>query len=245
MISPSEKEIKNQIIKFSQRLYQKGFVANHDGNITVKHGIHYWATPTAQSKGDITEEMLVSLDYTGEKIAGSHQVFSEINLHLACYQIREDIEAVIHAHPPKATALACTNTPLQKIFIAEAVVTLGDEIPLVPFMPPNCPNTKNNLRPFLEKADVVMLQNHGLIAVGKNLEQAYYRLELAEHLATIQWHAASIGQITPLPRETVQYLLDKIQKSALQPSWPSDTALHNAQLKKIIQEEINLYLAGC
>ncbi len=227
----SELKLKKEIVHFCQKLTHSGFVANHDGNISVKCGSKLWATPTAQSKGDVTESMLVALDLNGKKLSGTHSVFSEIDLHVACYRLRPDIEVVVHAHPPMATAFAVSGVPLQKVFIAEAIVTLGEEIPLVPFIPPGCPDTEKTLSSFLSYADVVLLQNHGVLAVGKDLAQAYYRLELVEHLAKIEWNAKSLGLPKPLPQKTILSLLEKRKKAGL------------AHLDQIVAEEVKRFLS--
>ena len=251
----AENKLKKEIVHFSHKLDQKGFVANHDGNISIKQGKRIWATPTAQNKGDITEEMLVILDDQGKKISGTHSVFSEIDLHLACYRLRPDITAVVHAHPAVATSFAVTGTPLQKVFIAEAVVTLGDEIPLVPFIPPGCPDTQKTLSNYLPYFDVVLLQNHGVLAVGTTLAQAYYRLELVEHLAKIEWHSKPFGSPKVLPEKTVAKLLEKRQKAGLGHPKPviltssesggKDSLVQNkaiSNLDQIIAEEVSRFL---
>src|SRR3989344_8961808 len=144
---------KKDLVRFAHKLYQKGFVANHDGNLSVKASNQLWMTPTAQSKGDVTESMLVSTDLKGKQLSGSYnprvgKPFSELNLHLACYATRPDIGAVVHAHSPVATAFSSAGRSLSPIFIAEAIVTLGDHIPLVPFIPPGCPNTSKVLSSY-------------------------------------------------------------------------------------------------
>src|SRR3989338_5707278 len=245
MLTPmiSEVKLKKDIVHFCQRLTQQGFVANHDGNISVKVGYKIWATPTAQNKGDVTEDMLVSLDLNGKKLSGTYSVFSKIDLHLACYRLRSDIEVVIHAHPPIATAFAVSGVSLQKVFIAEAVVTLGEEIPLVPFIPPGCPDTEKTLSSFLPCADVFLLKNHGVLAVGKDLAQAYYRLELVEHLAKIEWHAKSLGAPQPLPQKTIEKLLEKRKKAGLaRPSKPEEMSA-SSSLDQIVAEEVNRFLS--
>lgn len=224
----SEVKLKKDMMSFCQKLARQGFVANHDGNISVKVGSKIWATPTARNKGDVTEEMLVALDTSGKKLSGIHSVFSEIDLHLACYRLRPDIEVVIHAHPPVATAFAVSGVPLQKVFIAEAIVTLGEAIPLIPFIPPGCPNTEKTLSSFLPYADVFLLQNHGVLALGKDLAQAYYRLELVEHLAKIEWYAKPLGTPKALSPKIVEKLLEKRK---------------NSSLDQIVAEEVNRFLS--
>lgn len=252
----SEPQLKKEIVHFSHKLYAKGFVANHDGNISVRVQNKLWATPTAQSKGDVSEEMLVGVDLSGKKISGSHAVFSEMDLHVACYRLRPDISVVIHAHPPVTTAFAASHQRLSPIFIAEAIVTLGDQIPLVPFISPGCENTEKILKPFLEHADALLLENHGVLVVGKTLAQTYYRLELMEHLAQIEWHAKTVGGIKPLSPEIVQQQLIKRQKSGLgslsapisSKSAPSAVTMKenasqlDSYLKSIVEEELSKIL---
>ena len=241
--------IKKNLIRFGNKLYQKGFVANHDGNLSAKVGQQLWMTPTAQSKGDVTESMLVSTDLKGKQLSGSHKHFSELNLHLACYGARSDITSVVHAHPPVATAFASAGKSLSPIFIAEAIVTLGDQIPLVPFIPPGCPNTSKVLSSYFQKADVVLLENHGVLAVGRTLEEAYYRLELVEHLAHIEEKAQSLGGIKPLPPSLVQKLLTK--RAEMKLGWSGifreekpllPPLLKEDSLRSLIKEEISRIL---
>ncbi len=238
----SEVKLKKELIHFCQKLHAQGFVANHDGNISVKASSKLWATPTAQNKGDVTEDMLVSLDLDGKKLSGTYSIFSEIDLHLACYRLRPDIEVVIHAHPPIATAFAVSGIPLQKVFIAEAIVTLGQEVPLVPFISPGCPDTQKTLSSFLPYADVFLLQNHGVLVVGKDLAQAYYRLELVEHLAKIEWVAKSLGAPKALSQKTIEKLLEKRKKAGLaHPSKQENTI--PSSLDQIVAEEVHRFLS--
>ena len=120
--------IAKQIVKYSQKLDQKGFGANHDGNISAKFADVILATPTAVSKGDVVDEIVITLDETGKQIAGVGKPFSEIKLHLAAYAARPEIRAVVHAHPPFATARGLLGKPLYPA-LPEAVVSLGDIIP--------------------------------------------------------------------------------------------------------------------
>ncbi|HBQ20649.1 MAG: hypothetical protein A2Z91_07945 [Deltaproteobacteria bacterium GWA2_38_16] len=231
-----ESKIKNHIVQFSHKLYAKGFVANHDGNISVKSGTKIIATPTAQSKGDVTEEMLVTLNQEGKKIAGTYNIFSEINLHLTCYHSRPDIQAIVHAHPPMATSFAVSQTPLQKIYIAEAIVTLGEEVPLI---------CEKKLSEYLNYYDVFLLKNHGVLAVGSTLAQAYYRLELVEHLAKIEWYSKPLGNPKPLSQDLIQALLEKRQKAGLgRPKPPSSSpSSQTLPLDQIVAEEVQKFLS--
>ncbi len=196
----------NQIVQYAQRLDQKGFVANHDGNISVRFDHVLLATPTVVSKASMSPEMIITLDLEGKKLNGLGQPFSEIQLHLAAYRARENINAVVHAHPPITTARGLVNLPLRPT-LPEAIVSIGAEIPVVPFAMPG-KNTEL-ISEALLKSDVFMLAGNGVLAVGENIEQAYLRLELVEHIAKIQFYAEQMGVPMSLAAENLEILLKK------------------------------------
>lgn len=238
----------NQIVKYSLKLDQKGFGANHDGNISAKFEDGLLATPTAISKGDIVADMIITLDMDGKKISGIGKPFSEIKLHLAAYRTSDEIKAVVHAHPPFATALGLVGNSL-KPALPEAIVSIGDVVPVAEFAMPGVLENDAIIASMLEQANVFMLQGNGVLAVGDNLEQAYLRLELVEHLAKIQFYAEQMGSPMSLSNENVEELLEKREKAGLGPkgrgqavsfseakqSLPTDS-LDN--IKKLIAEEI-------
>lgn len=200
-----------------QDLHRRGWVANHDGNASVRLGDgRLLASPTAISKRDVRPENLVTLDAQGVVVAGTRKVFSEISLHLAAYRARPDAVWVVHAHPPHATAWACTGESFWDApFLAEAVVSLGDRIPLVPYAMPGSPPTA--LESALTTCDVVLLANHGVLVIGADAEQAFLRMELVEHLARIALLARPLGGTRPLPAEDIGTLLVARKKAGLGP----------------------------
>jgi len=217
-VNPVEKKRLAQVlVDVCRRVYAKGWVANHDGNATalLEDG-RIVATPTAWSKGDVTVESLLVVDGAGQRVAGTTRPFSEINLHLAAYQRREDVRAVLHAHPPHATALACAGRALGRPVIAEAIVSLGDDVPIVPYAAPG-PNAAAAIAPFVERCDAVLLQNHGVITVGADIMQAFLRMELVEHLARIVTLAEAVGGARAIPDVDVASLLAARAKAGLTP----------------------------
>jgi L-fuculose-phosphate aldolase len=212
----ASRSVRQQVIATAHRLHERGWVANHDGNITVRIGKgRYLATPTATSKADVGESNLIEVDDTGKRISGTARPFSELVLHTAVYAARDDVNAVVHAHPPHATAIACSNgNPIERPFIAEAIVSIGDSIPKVPFAAPGADSAKS-LAPYLGVVDAVLLAGHGALAWGADLEQAYLRLELVEHLARIALLAQPTGGVQALPDDLVATLLAKRAKSGL------------------------------
>lgn len=207
-------QARKAIVNICKLIHEKGWVANHDGNVTVRIGFdRFLATPTAVSKRVITEDMLVVVDSGGNKISGALRPFSEINLHLAVYKKRDDVNAVVHAHPPYATAKACCGKEIIP-FLPEAVVSIGDRIPLVPLRLPG-DEAASILESFLEDYDALLLENHGVITYGVDLEQAYLRMELVEHLAKIEAEALRWGGVNPLPKEMIPKLLEVRAKAGL------------------------------
>lgn len=209
--------LRRAIVAACHLFHERGWVANHDGNVTTRLAPdRFLATPTAMSKREVTEEMLITVNSAGVKVAGQREVFSEINLHMAVYQHRHDAAAVVHAHPPAATARACAGLGLDEPFIPEAVVSIGPRIPLVPFAGPG-PDAAAAIVPFLEGYDAVILQNHGVLAWAGDLELALLRLELVEHLARIARDAAPYGGVRPIPPDALPQLLAARTKAGLGP----------------------------
>ena len=212
----SERAVREELVAISQRLAARGWTANHDGNVTARLGAgRILATPTATSKAAVGERNLIVVNDDGERVSGDGKPFGEIGLHLTVYKNRADVTAVVHAHPPAATGIACAGgRQLERPFIAEAVVSLGPTIPTVPFALPGaaaCAALAGYVLPF----DAVLLGNHGVIAWGVNLEQAYLRLELVEHLAKIALEAERAGGIKALPESALGPLLEARKKAGL------------------------------
>lgn len=220
------KQLRHQVAETSQRLHEAGWCANHDGNVTARDGNRFIATPTATSKRLVAEKDLIEVDAKGQ-VQGRGKVFGEIGLHLVVYERRPDIGAVVHAHPPYATAIgASRGNPIERPFIAEALVSLGPVIPKLPYAQPG-EDAKRALAPWCELVDAVILGNHGVIAWGKDCETALLRLELVEHLAKIAHAAVAFGGVEPLPDSALQPLLAARAKAGI--GRAADRALDTAQ----------------
>ncbi|HXU70871.1 MAG TPA: class II aldolase/adducin family protein [Polyangia bacterium] len=204
-----------EIAEYSQRLHARGWVANHDGNVSVRDGSgRYLATPTATSKAAVRADGLVVVDDAGKQVAGRGKPFSEIGLHLTVFANRSDVNAVVHAHPPTATGFAVAGVPLDEAFLAEAVVSLGAGVPTVPFAAPG-PDACRALAPYTVGHDAVLLAGHGVLTWGPDLETAYLRMELVEHLARIALVARQLGGARPLPSAVMPKLLESRAKAGL------------------------------
>lgn len=209
-------ELRRDVVKYAQELAQRGWVANHDGNITVRlPGWKVLATPTALSKRLLTENDLILLDRDDRVIQGGRKAFSELKLHRAVYDARADVFAVVHTHAPCATALAVAGIEIEPKMLAEAVVSLGEEIPLLPYRFPNSAEQIAEVRHAAVTFDALTIANHGVFAWGDDLEQAFLRAELVEHLAAIQLRAMQVGKITTVPQADIQRLLQARTKAGL------------------------------
>lgn len=204
-----------EVADYAHRLHARGWVANHDGNVSVRDGQgRYLATPTATSKAAVRADGLVVVDDAGKQVGGRGKPFSEIGLHLTVFHNRADVQAVIHAHPPTATGFAVAGVPLDEAFMAEAVVSLGPGVPTVPFAAPG-PDACRALADYTLEYDAVLLGGHGVLTWGPDLETAYLRMELVEHLAKIALVARQLGGVRPLPSSVTPKLMEARAKAGL------------------------------
>ena len=200
-------ELAAWIVRASHALFDRGWVANHDGNVSVKlDGGRFLVTPTAISKIDVREGNLAVVGGDGKPVEGETRPPSEFALHLGAYAERPDIGAVVHAHPPYATALACAGKSLTT-FLPEAVVSIGPKIPLAEYALPYGAEGAAPIRRLIGRHDALLLVSHGVITVGADLEQALLRMELVEHLATIWTLAQPLGGVRPLDTDSLRTLI--------------------------------------
>ena len=190
-------------------MWQLGWVAANDGNVSVKLGDGtFLATPTGISKSFITPEKIVHIDKEGTIIEanGDYRPSSEIKMHLRCYQEREDVGAVLHAHPPVATGYAVANVPLDEYSMIETVIAIGS-IPVTPYGTPSTYEVPEAIAPYLGEHDVVLLQNHGALSVGADLLTAYYRMETLELFAKISLNAHLLGGAQEISKPNIDKLI--------------------------------------
>ena len=209
----SDFEAKNAIIEIGKRMYNKGFVAANDGNISIKVGPNaLWTTPHGVSKGFMTLDMLVKTDLNGKILMGSHKPSSEVKMHLRVYQENPEVLAVTHAHPPVATSFAIAGISLDKAVLPEAVVQLGS-VPIAHYATPGTQEVPDSIAPFCKTHNGVLLANHGALSWGKDVFEAFFRLESMEYYATILMYTGKIiGKQNELSCQQVDELLDIREK---------------------------------
>ena len=206
-----ENKARAELVRHSEKLWTRGWVANHDGNLSVRVAPQrFVCTPTGTSKADVSDGSLLVTDAAGRILSGRKKPFGEYPMHLAIYRARSDVGAVVHAHPPYATALGVAARELV-CFLPEAIVSLGVRVPLVPLATPGAAAV-TALEPFLDGYDAVLVAGNGVWAWGEHVEQAYLRLELVEHLATIAAAAAPWGGPKALPADLVAQMVEARKK---------------------------------
>jgi L-fuculose-phosphate aldolase len=202
----NETQARADIVEVGRRLWQQGFVASNDGNISVRLGPdRLLTTPKSVSKGFMTPEMLVVTDLAGRRVAGERDASSELKMHLEVYQQRPDVGAVVHAHPATATGFAVAGVPLTRAVLAEVITTLGG-IPIAEYATPSTAELPAAIRSYIKSHDGLLLANHGALAVAPDLFTAYHRMETIEHFAKISLVARLLGREHLLSREEVTRL---------------------------------------
>ncbi len=203
----NESELPLKIIEIGRKMYERGFVAANDGNISVRDGDgSIWITPTGVSKGDMSLDMLLRLNPEGEIIAGDRHKSSETDMHLRIYKENPAINAVVHAHPPYSTAFAVAEQPLDLPIYPEAAVLLG-EVPCAPYAQPGTQAVGESIVPYLRDHKAILLAHHGLVAWGENLTEAWHRMESAEGYARIIMLTKYVmGVVKPLTKEQLDAL---------------------------------------
>lgn len=204
-MSDREAALRADIVEVGRRLYARGFVASNDGNISVRLDAgRLLMTPAGVSKGFMSADMMVVTDFDGRVIGetGSRRPSTEIQMHLAAYRARPDVQAVVHAHPPLATGFAVAGLPLDQAVLAEVVTTLGS-IPIAEYGTPSTRELPEAVAKFVGAHDGMLLANHGALALGRDLFSAYYKMETIEHAAQITLVARQLGRVHLLSRDEV------------------------------------------
>ncbi len=206
MSTRADERIRADIVEVGRRLYERGFVASNDGNISVRlDDARLITTPKSVSKGFMTPDMMVVVDYDGKKVSGDRDPSSELPMHLEIYRNRPDVNAVVHAHPPTATGFAVAGIPLTRAVLAEVVTTLGS-IPIAEYGTPSTAELPEAVRKYIKAHDGMLLANHGAVTCGASVMNAHFKMETIEHFAKISLVARLLGREHLLSREEVARL---------------------------------------
>jgi L-fuculose-phosphate aldolase len=215
----TERETRQKIVEVGRLIYERGFIAASDGNISARlDDGRFLTTPTMICKGRMTEDMLVLVDIDGRKLRRDERnPSSEFSMHREIYQRRPDVHAIVHAHPPFGTGFAVANIALDKPLLSEVILTLGC-VPLTAYGTPSTRELSDALAPFIPHHDALLLANHGAVTYGPDLDTAYYRMETLEHFAKITLIARIVGRPKELPAEAIEKLLDVRERAGYMPA---------------------------
>lgn len=233
----SEDEHRRDVCTAGRWIHSRAFVVATDGNVSVRlDSRRILTSPTGMSKGMMVPDDLVITDLQGRKVAGRREASSELAMHLLIYNRRPEVNSVVHAHPPAATAHAAAGIPLNKALLSELIIALGC-IPVAPYGTPGTQELSDALEPMVQHYDAILLANHGVVTCGPDLLTAFFRLETLEHFAQVSLMTEMLGKQVLLSGRDVEKLLVARQRygtttaSTVIPGCPvtSDDAAESAQ----------------
>jgi L-fuculose-phosphate aldolase len=204
----NDRKLKELICEIGRRVYNKGFAAANDGNISIRVGENeVLCSPTMICKGFMTPDDICAVDMKGNQIAGKRKRTSEVLLHLEIMRNRPDVKAVVHCHPPHATAFAVAREPIPQCILPEIEVFMG-EVPIAPYETPGGQKFAETVTPFVKNGvNTIILTNHGTVTFGAHLEEAYWKTEILDAYCRILLLAKQLGNVTYLnERESVELL---------------------------------------
>lgn len=202
-----EQTARREIVQIGRLLYERGYVVSSDGNLSVRlSDDRIIATPTMMSKGRMTEDALAVTDLEGKSL-NDRRASSELKMHLLIYRERPDVKAVCHAHPAHSTAFAVAGLSIDEPILSEVILALGC-VPLAAYGTPSTDELTDAMRPLVKHHNALLMANHGAVAYGENLWQAFDRLETMEHTARITILARTLGGSRKLPPDAIEKLIN-------------------------------------
>jgi L-fuculose-phosphate aldolase len=202
-----DRRLRAELVEVGRRLHARDLVGAAEGNLSVRLGEdRFLVTGSGISKGHLTPGDLVVVDARGEVLSGTRRASTELRMHLAVYAARPDVGAVVHAHPLTAVALTVAGLPPPSDLVPEAAVTLGP-IALAPFATPGTDEVPASLAPYLAEHEVILLERHGALTMGRTPGEAFERMETLERVARVAFTARLLGRCEPLPAAAVDRVL--------------------------------------
>jgi L-fuculose-phosphate aldolase len=196
-----------ELIEICRRLHARDLIGAAEGNVSVRLAPdRFLVTGSGKNKGHLSPADLVIVDGRGAPRSGAGRPSTELRMHLAAYAARPDVGAVVHAHPVTAVALTVAGLPPPNDLVPEAAVTLG-LVAVAPFATPGTDEVPASLAPLLPRHDVILLERHGAVALGRTLTEAFDRMETLERVARVALVAWLAGRCEPLPSDAVARVL--------------------------------------
>ncbi len=202
-----EARLRGELVEICRRLHARDLIGAGEGNVSARLGDDtFLVTPSGANKGYLSPGDLVVVDAAGGVVRGAGRASTELRMHLAAFAARPDVAAIVHAHPITAVALTVAGAPPPDDLVPEAAVTLGP-IAVAPFATPGTDEVPRSLAPFLAGHDVVLLERHGALALGRTLAEAFDRMETLERVARVALVARLLGRCEPLPAAAIAKVL--------------------------------------
>lgn len=199
--------LKDEIVSVCHRMYERHLIVASDGNVSVRIAEdEFMITRSGICKGEMTTDDIITVDFSGNVVAGTGKPSSEVHMHIACYEERPDIASVVHGHPPTAVAFTVAGRSMAQCVIPEVVLTMGT-VPTIPYTTPTTQDVPDAIRSFVRNGDAMLLERHGAVLVGGSPKDAYFKLEKVEHTAHVTLMAHQLGRVQTLPSDEVRRLL--------------------------------------
>ncbi|HJZ80224.1 MAG TPA: class II aldolase/adducin family protein [Pyrinomonadaceae bacterium] len=203
----NEANARRDLIRICHLMYERSYVVSSDGNISVQlDDGRVLATPTMTCKGRMSEDLIAITDLEGQAL-NEKKASSELAMHLLIYRERPDVKAVCHAHPPHGTAFAVAGIPIDQPILSEVILTLGC-VPLAEYGTPSTDELSDAMRPLVKHHNALLMANHGAVAYGADLWQAWDRLETLEHTAKIAILSRVLGGSRNLSPDAIEKLIN-------------------------------------
>jgi L-fuculose-phosphate aldolase len=220
MSYPFELESRRDMVKAARLMHVRGLISGHDGNISVRLAANkVLCTPTGVNKGFLEEKDLVIVDLSGSLVRGPVAPSSEIKMHLRVYQRRQDVRCVVHAHPPHCVACTLVGLSMETAVIPESAYLMG-AVPTADYATPGTREVPDSLDPYIDDREAILLARHGSITFGRNVMEAYNRLEALEHVAQVLFLANNLGQVQPLSAEDLARLKESVTSRGIPWRYP-------------------------
>jgi L-fuculose-phosphate aldolase len=202
-----EQTARREIVRVGRLMYERSYVVSSDGNVSVRlDDGRIVATPTQMCKGRMTEDACAVTDLEGKPLT-ERRPSSELAMHLLIYRERPDILAVCHAHPPHGSAFAVAGLAIDQPILSEVILTLGC-VPLAEYGTPSTEELTDAMRPLVKHHNALLMANHGAVAYGSDLWQAFDRLETLEHTAKIAILSRLLGGPRNLSPDAIEKLIN-------------------------------------
>lgn len=221
-------QVKKELVEIGKRIYARNMVAANDGNFSVRiNENEIICTPTGVSKGYMNEDMMCTIDMQGNVLEakGGYRPSSEMKMHIRVYEKRDDVRAVVHAHPIYATSFAIAGNPIDRMVSSEAVVNFGG-VPVAPYGTPSTAEIPDNIEKYLPYYDAILLERHGALTWSVDLMDAYMKMEGLEFYAQLLHKAMDRGEVTGFSDEEVKKLYEVRERMKLPGKHPASICLH-------------------